>query len=355
MFDEDVEVFVVLLGLGGHGIDPTVTGGEDDLLFAAEFEVVRGGPGAVKHALGGDAVLLAHELSGFSIQHDEAGAVRRRDVRVGPIDAVAGGDEDFAIDDEREAGSRVVLEDAELFVHVIHPEDVGVGFAGGDGGGVFAVFVERGHEGVFFLHALIAVAEALHVKADDLAAIAGDVSFVADDGGAGADAEVFPVVHFAGAHLRGDELPLKFAGVFVEDHHDAAVAGVLFIAGRFVVRADIDLAVGDHGRAVGLGAELGDPEAVLGRAHVDVLSAGGLVGSLGIRAETACGLRGGFGAVFLAGIKVERQAFFVGHHVAGVAAAPLRVISGMERASEREREDEGGFGGHGRDAERRGS
>jgi hypothetical protein len=67
-----------------------------------------------------------------------------------------------------------------------------------------------------------------------------------------------------------------------KDHHDAAVAGVLVIARGFVVRADIDLAVGDHRRAVGLGAELGDPEAIFGGAHVDVLGSRAFVGGLGI-------------------------------------------------------------------------
>jgi hypothetical protein len=284
----------------------------------------------------------------LGVEHDEAGAVRCGNVGVGPIHAVAGRDEDFAIHDEGEAGGGVVLEDAEFFVHVVNPEDVRIGVAGGDRGGVFAVFVERGHEGVFFLHALVAIAEAFHIHADDLAAVAGDVGFVADDGGAGADAEVFPVVDLAGAHLRGDELPFELAGVFIEDHDDAAVAGVLVVTGGFVVRADIDLAVGDHRSAVGLGAELGHPEAVLGGAHVNVLGSRLLVGGLGIGTKTSGDLGRGLGAVFLAGIEVDGQSFFIGHHVAGVAAAPLGVISGLQRSRGRKSqgEEEGGFCGH---------
>ena len=130
-------------------------------------------------------------------------------------------------------------EHAELLHHVVAPEDVGVRRSG----------LHRRLAGVeghilrlILVDAVVAVGHAIHVEADDFTAVGDDIGLITDDGGRGADADVFPVADFAGAEFGNDELPEEFAGFFVENHQVAAVADLFGIAGGFIVGADEDLA-----------------------------------------------------------------------------------------------------------------
>src|SRR6202035_1697929 len=58
-------------------------------------------------------------------------------------------------------------------------------------------------------------------------------------------------------------LPEELAVAFAEAHHDAHVAGDLRVARLLVVGADKDFAVRDHGSAVAVKTEFGDPLYVL--------------------------------------------------------------------------------------------
>ena len=105
-------------------------------------------------------------------------------------------------------------EDAQFIHHVVPPDDVGVVRAdfghGIAGAGDILRFV---HE-----RAVVAVGHALGVQADDFATAGHEINAVAFDARRGEQAEIFPVIDFAGGELGHDQLPEKFAGLFIETH-----------------------------------------------------------------------------------------------------------------------------------------
>ena len=117
--------------------------------------------------------------------------------------------------------------------------------------------------------AVVAIGQSIHVQAHHFATAGHEINAIAFNSRRGEQAEIFPVVDFAGSEFRHDQLPEKFAGLFVEAHEDAAVALMLRVARILVVRADENLAAGDSRIAVTLRTELCDPLHVLGRGDVD--------------------------------------------------------------------------------------
>ena len=72
VFLQNVEVFVILLRLRGHAVNPAIARGEDDLRLAIDLSESRRGPGAMQHALAGHVVHFTQQFAGLIIQHDEA-------------------------------------------------------------------------------------------------------------------------------------------------------------------------------------------------------------------------------------------------------------------------------------------
>src|SRR5436190_10474050 len=146
-------------------------------------------------------------------------------------------------------------EDSEFVHHVILPNNVCVfgaglnfGFAGTD---VILAFV--------FERPVVAIGKSVHIEANDFAAAGDAINAIAFNGGRREQTEIFPVVDFAGGEFGNDQLPDEFAGFFVKNHQDAAVAGMFGIARSIVVGADENFAARHGDVAVALRAELGDP------------------------------------------------------------------------------------------------
>ena len=215
-----------------------------------------------------------------------AGALRRRDVDVALVLAVRRADEHQVAEDDRRRVRQVVRVRADFLHHVERPDDVGV--------------VLPGQLLVGDRPFVLAVAEAVDVEAPDDAAIARVVEPRALDQRRRSDALIRPVVGAARRQLLVRLLPQELAGLFLERHQHAAVARLLRIAQRFVVRADEHHAAGDDRVAVALRAELGDPLHVLLRLDVPL----------------------------------GRQPLHVRHHVAIGRAAPHRPVAaaGIGRA-----------------------
>jgi hypothetical protein len=205
-----------------------------------------------------------------------------------------------------------VREDAEFLAHVVDPDDVGVLL------GDFHNFVFHGHVFRFvFKGAIVSVGHTFGVEADDFATVGDEPHAVSFDRRGGAKSDVFPITHLTGAEFGDDELPEEGTIFFIESHHDAAVAFLLFIAGRFVVSADVDFSVGDDGVAVGLGTELGGPLDVFG-----ISEDGGL----------------GF-VIEFAGVDVDGKVFgFAGHVTVGGATPHRPILGGGVRDDSRDGE-----------------
>ena len=140
-----------------------------------------------------------------------------------------------------------MLRDAQLLHHVEVPDDVGFVFV------VVDFFLVRA--------VVLAVVEALGVEAADFAAAGDEPQPVAFHQRRAADALQRPVVDAAGRQLFAAVLPEEFAVLDVEAQQAAQVdiGRVPLEPAAAVVGADVHLAVGDDGVAVGLRAELAPP------------------------------------------------------------------------------------------------
>ena len=156
--------------------------------------------------------------------------------------------------DEDGAVGSVMGPDAGLSGEVEGPEDVGVRHGRGDGDwqGVGAAKVEVG--GFVLKWALVAVGLSADVQALDDAAIVDEVDAVAFDGDGRGHAGLGPVVVDILFALGDGQLPFESSGGFGEAEQDAAIAGTAGVAGEFIVGADEDAPVGDHGGGVRFGS-----------------------------------------------------------------------------------------------------
>ena len=234
-----VEPPELFAGLGLERIEDAVTAREDHLRNPADNTVGRVRPGAVED-LRARSGAFPNQLAGVLVDRDEARRQRRRDGDVPFVDSVAGNGEDQVADDERATDRQVVGEDVELTDHVELPDYVFVDVAG-----VLLVLVRA---------VVLAVAESLGVRGDQLGFIGDVVEPVSLDIGRRAHTLKRPVVNPAGGQLVVGGLPEELAGLGVERHHVAAIAGEVRVAQAFVVGAGEQLAAGDHRAAVALRA-----------------------------------------------------------------------------------------------------
>src|SRR5207253_2224909 len=120
--------------------------------------------------------------------------------------------------------------------------------------------------------------------------------------------KVFPIVHLPGDELWNDQLPEEFARGLIENHQDAAIPLMLWIARVVVVCSHIDFSSCDSAVAVALRTELRHPLHVFGGGHVNL-----------------------FGARFwFAWVEAIGQAFLIRVHIAFRTPSPLRPIFGQE-------------------------
>ena len=225
----------------------------------------------------GDSLIVAGEYStGGFIEHDETGGIGGADFDVGIVHAGSGIEIKVIAADEDGAVRAVVGPDAGDGAHVGLPDDVGIG-----AGCLDRRFVVRSlMSGFVFERAVIAVGEAGDIEAKDFGTITDDVDAIAFDGGGGGDSAVGPVEIAILIEFGDDELPVQFAGLFVEAHEDAAIALMTRVARFAVVRADEDAATGNDGCAVGFGAEAGDPADVLAGFGIELFREIALGGNL---------------------------------------------------------------------------
>ena len=101
---------------------------------------------------------------------------------------------------------------------------------------------------------MVAIGLAAEVQALNDAAIVDEVDAVAFDGDRRGHAGLGPVVVNILFALGDSQLPFESSGGFGETEQDAAIAGTAGVAGEFVVGADEDAPVGDHGGGVGFGS-----------------------------------------------------------------------------------------------------
>ena len=183
-----------------------------------------------------DRVVFPLQFAALDFDRDERRRLRRRDVDVALILPVARAAIEQPAIDHRRAVGEVVRERSDFFHHVEDPDDVDVGLAG-------QLFVLVGA-------VVFAVVKPLDVGGDDLAAVRGEVCDAPHDRGRAGDTLVGPIVGAAGRELFERRLPHELAGVLIERHQHAAIAGLLRIAHGFVVGADHHDAVRDCGIAV---------------------------------------------------------------------------------------------------------
>ena len=193
-------------------------------------------------------VVFGHELTGLFVQRDETRRERRRNIRVRPILPVGCAGVNQIVHDQHRTIGRIVRKHAQLIHHVIAPNNIRV--FGADFGWRFA-----GADHVFrfvFKGAIIPIGHPINVQAHDFAAAGHDVDAVALNGRRRQQPKVLPVIHLAGFQFRDHQLPQEFTGLLIEHHQDAAVALMLRIAWRFVVRADEHFSTRDRHVAVTL-------------------------------------------------------------------------------------------------------
>ena len=162
-----------------EAVAEAVASAEDDLVFSVDGRERGGRPVAEQSALGDAGGFLGEELAGFFIEADEGGRIRRGSVDAGPVLAVGGGDVKFVADDEDRAAGHVERYDAQLVAQVVAPDEVAVGFLQGDRG----VFLAGLILGLVGKGAVVAVGLAVHVYADDFAAVGHEIGAIAIDGG----------------------------------------------------------------------------------------------------------------------------------------------------------------------------
>ncbi len=189
------------------------------------------------------------QLAGVLVHRNERGSVGHGQVQVPLVHAVGGEQEDQVAGAHRGRGGQVVREDPQLLDHVVHPDDVRVLFLP-----VFLVL-----EGTVVLP----VQKPLHVGADQLGPVADVVDPVPVHERGGADPLFRPVVDPARGELVVRGLPHDLPGGFLQaDDHSFVACDAGPVMG-FVVGADEDSSLGDHGIAVGLGPQRRLPTDVL--------------------------------------------------------------------------------------------
>src|ERR1051325_10360003 len=173
------------------------------------------------------------------------------------------------VDDLHRTIRCVVRKDPEFIHHVVFPDDVGVD--------VRQFFLRLAWSSdvlrLVLEVAVVAVLQAFGIEANDFAAARHEINAISLPAGRRKQSEIFPIIDFAGREFRDDQLPEQLAGFLIQAQEDRAVTLVPFVAGRFVVRADVNFSVRDHRQAVALRTEFGGPAHVLRRAQVDVLAA----------------------------------------------------------------------------------
>src|SRR6267154_1406574 len=121
-------------------------------------------------------------------------------------------------------------EDTEFIHHVVTPDNIGVFGAGLNGRGRMLGRFATIHQDIFdnvlsfvFERAVVSIGHTVDIKAEHFATAGDEVNTSAFDSRGGKQAEVFPVIYFAGGELGHDQLPKKVAGFFVKDHENTAV------------------------------------------------------------------------------------------------------------------------------------
>lgn len=221
------------------GVDPPVAQRRDDQRPPVDLRDRRACPLAVEDSPAG-RVVGPHHFAGGLVEADDGRRIRRRQVPVCVVHAVAGDDVDQPPPGARVGPGHVVGEHAQPCDHVHGPQ--------------------RGR-----LAAGAADVEAHHL------APAGGVPETArlEVSGAALPLEG-PVVHPPGGQLRDEPLPQEGPGHLVEREQNAAVSDFPRVVLRLVVGADVDHAAGDDGRAVALRAQAGGPPDVAAGGHVPV-------------------------------------------------------------------------------------
>ena len=138
----------------------------------------------------------------FLFERDETRRSGRRNIDVRPVLAVGRAGVNDVVDDETRAVRGVVREHAEFVHHVVAPDDVGVLRAD------FRLAACPGPTTDTCASSLKGRRcrwPCLHVEAHHFATAGHDVDAIAFDGRRGKQAEIFPIVHFAGRELRHDQ------------------------------------------------------------------------------------------------------------------------------------------------------
>src|SRR5690606_26225034 len=223
--------------------------------------------------------------------------------------AVGGADKEQIANRRDRATAHVVLGDAQLFHHVVDPDDVG--FVGG--------FRHFAGEGAI----VFAVVEALSIQALHFATAGDEPQAFAFHQRRAADALQRPVVHAAGGQLFAAVLPEELAVALAEGQQAAQVdvGRVALQPAAAVIGAHVNLAAGDHRVAVGLRAQPRNPlDVFTGTSHPFA----------------------GF-VVELADVPRLGQVLHRGSVVAGRRATPLGPIVGFLVSGDRERFGLSGF------------
>ena len=164
------------------------------------------------------------------------------------VHAVAGDNEEQVTGAYRAADREVVREDLQVADHVELPDDVLIDLA---------VVLLGGERTV-----VLAVEEAFGVGGDHFGPVGDVVEPVSLDIGRRTDSLERPVVHPTGGELAVSRLPQELAGVGVERHDVAAVAGQRGVALALVVGPHVDAITVQDGAAVGLRTERFFPQHV---------------------------------------------------------------------------------------------
>src|SRR2546425_1341967 len=101
------------------------------------------------------------------------------------------------------------------------------------------------------------------IEAQNFTTIADQINTVGLDGYGRSDAALGPIEINILVALGHDQLPEETARGFFEAHQHAAISLLLRIARVAIICADVNAAIGDNRRGVGLGAKLSRPFDVL--------------------------------------------------------------------------------------------
>src|SRR5690606_22376156 len=236
----------VLALVGAEAVQVTVATGEHHLRHATQHAIGGRRPLTVQD-VGARRLVGPDQLASVLIQADEAGGIGGGQVDVAFVHAVGGADKEQIANRRDRATAHVVLGDAQLFHHVVDPDDVG--FVGG--------FRHFAGEGAI----VFAVVEALSIQALHFATAGDEPQAFAFHQRRAADALQRPVVHAAGGQLFAAVLPEELAVALAEGQQAAQVdvGRVALQPAAAVIGAHVNLAAGDHRVAVGLRAQPRNP------------------------------------------------------------------------------------------------